>query len=150
MILPVVVAFGLLGLVLAAWEWARVVASAYEYFCRVLGVPQERAPKARSPRWFSARPLLGRASTWLSRFRRRRSSVRKAPPPPSNPPSHDTSPPVVDFGRSDYKLVALPVAVALDPDFDSFLGGVEAAVASGGILLIAVVVVMAIRRLVSF
>jgi hypothetical protein len=41
-------------------------------------------------------------------------------------------------------------AEALQPDFDAFFGGLEAAVATGGVLLIAVVVVMAIRRFVSF
>jgi hypothetical protein len=42
-----------------------------------------------------------------------------------------------------------PFASALQPDFDAFFGGLQAAVAAGGVLLIAVVVVMAIRRLVS-
>jgi len=41
-------------------------------------------------------------------------------------------------------------AIALEPDFDSFFGGIEAAVAAGGIAVIAVVVVLAIRRFVSF
>lgn len=41
-------------------------------------------------------------------------------------------------------------ASALQPDFDAFFGGLEAAVAAGGVLLVAVVVVMAIRRFVSF
>lgn len=44
----------------------------------------------------------------------------------------------------------IPLAEALQPDFDAFFGGMEVAVATGGVLLIAVVVVMAIRRFVSF
>lgn len=210
-ILAVVVAVGLLGLVLAAWEWARVVASAYEYFARVLGVPQARAPKARLPRLFWGRPLLGRATfSAVKRLRLRRSSVRKAPAPTSNSASRDPSPPGSDSESRSGLVVALILAVvclagpaalpthaladgpytaecealleeedeitggrenpewalflaecehhlveinepgaARPPDFDSFLGGVEAAVAAGGILLIAVVVSMAIRRLVS-
>ena len=44
----------------------------------------------------------------------------------------------------------IPLAAALQPDFDAFFGGLEAAVAAGGVLLIACVVVLAIRRFVSF
>lgn len=36
------------------------------------------------------------------------------------------------------------------PDFASFFGGLEAAVATGGVLLIACVVVLAVRRLTAF
>jgi len=150
MILYFVVGFGLVGLLIAAWEWARIVASAYEVFCRWLGVPQDRAPQARSARWSFPRPLLGRGSRLsVKGLRRRKAKVRKDPAPPPNPPSHDLSPPVVDFGRRNYPAVAL-FAVALEPDFDSFFGGIEAAVAAGGIAVIAVVVVLAIRRFVSF
>jgi hypothetical protein len=41
-------------------------------------------------------------------------------------------------------------ATALEPDFESFFGGLEAAVAAGGIFVIALVVVLAVRRLTSF
>lgn len=41
------------------------------------------------------------------------------------------------------------LAVALQPDFDAFFGGMEAAVAAGAVLLTACVVVLAIRRLTS-
>jgi len=44
---------------------------------------------------------------------------------------------------------AVPFAAALDPDFDAFFGGLEAAVLAGGIVVIALVVVLAVRRLTS-
>lgn len=43
----------------------------------------------------------------------------------------------------------IPAGVALQPDFDAFFGGMEAAVVAGGIVVIALVVVLAIRRLTS-
>lgn len=43
----------------------------------------------------------------------------------------------------------LPFGVALQPDFEAFFGGFEAAVVAGGVVLVAVVVVTAIRRMVQ-
>jgi hypothetical protein len=47
-------------------------------------------------------------------------------------------------------LAFVPIGVAMQPDFDAFFGGLEAAVAAGGVLVIALVVVLAVRRLTSF
>lgn len=44
----------------------------------------------------------------------------------------------------------IPVASALQPDFEAFFEGLQVAIATGGILLIAIVVVMTVRRMVSF
>ena len=41
------------------------------------------------------------------------------------------------------------LAVAVQPDFDAFFGGLEVAVAAGAVLLTACVVVLAIRRLTA-
>jgi hypothetical protein len=43
----------------------------------------------------------------------------------------------------------IPLATALEPDFTAFFGGLEAAIFAGGILVIALVVVLAVRRLTS-
>jgi hypothetical protein len=42
------------------------------------------------------------------------------------------------------------LATALQPDFEAFFGGMEAAILGGGICVIAVVVVMTVRRFTSF
>lgn len=42
------------------------------------------------------------------------------------------------------------VATALQPDFDAFFGGLEVAIAAGGVLVIALVVVLAVRRFIAF
>lgn len=47
-------------------------------------------------------------------------------------------------------LAGLPIAAAAEPDLDAFLEGLEVAVMSGGVLLIAVVVVLTIRRFTNF
>lgn len=43
--------------------------------------------------------------------------------------------------------LGIPFAVALEPDFEAFFGGMEAAVATGGVLVIVLVVVTAVKRI---
>jgi hypothetical protein len=61
-----------------------------------------------------------------------------------------SSPPPACFSSGLVPLAVVPFATALEPDFESFFGGMEAAVAAGGIAVIALVVVLAVRKLTSF
>ena len=54
----------------------------------------------------------------------------------------------VHFARRNYHGLGV-LAVALQPDFASFFQGLEAALLVGGVLVIALVVVMAIRRFLA-
>lgn len=45
---------------------------------------------------------------------------------------------------------ALPFAVALDPDTSAFFGGLQAAITAGAIVVIALVVVHAVKRFTNF
>lgn len=76
-------------------------------------------------------------------------AVKAAPPSGEHPPPQPAKRGAgVETGR--YGLVPLPLAVALQPDFDAFFGGLEVAVVSGFVLVVALVVVQAVKRLVSF
>jgi hypothetical protein len=166
------------AVLLAAWEWGRFCARCYLSLARWASSLDKRAAKPRSARSFLRSPLLGdRSSSSVEGSRGpehpRPDQPPSSPEPPLSSPltagstreldsrgeASDGSsvydqPPRVDFGRRDYHgiglLAAVPVGTALQPDFDAFFGGLEAAVATGGVLVIAVVVVMTIRRFVSF
>ena len=170
--IPAVLACLVAAAILAAVEWGRFCACSYLSVLRWLSSLDHRAAKPRDAQWLSRSPLLGDRSTpavepsrgpAASRPDSRPSSLES--PHSSPPPARRTAdpesagsepfrdPPHVDFARRDYHvaaLAALPLGAALQPDFDAFFGGLEAAVAAGGVLLIACVVVLAIRRFVSF
>ena len=46
-------------------------------------------------------------------------------------------------------MTPILLAVAEAPDFESFFGGLEAAVEAGGVLLIVLVVVISIKKMLS-
>lgn len=151
-------------LVLAAYEWTRIVVSAYHLGMRHLW-PQGARPHTS--------PIAGAGGTCHPKGAKR--------PPQGVDQSRngrygylehaclhgcdglcvwcgctedDEDLADVQFPRNDFKLesalAAVPLGTALQPDFDAFFGGLEAAVAAGGVLLIAVVVVMTVRRFTSF
>ncbi len=122
------------ALVLAAFEWVRVVVGAFRWAEALF-----KAHGAPSP---DSQPIADPGSGGHPQGAQR---------PPTKegvdgrggigyPARHY----LLDVGS----FVAL--GVALDPDFESFFGGFATAVAAGGVLLIAVVVVMAVRRFTSF
>jgi hypothetical protein len=47
-------------------------------------------------------------------------------------------------------MTPLVAQTTVEPDVDAFMGGLEVAVTAGAVVLIALVVVLAIRRIVSF
>lgn len=103
-----------------------------------------RAAKPRSARSFFQRPLLGRWSS--SAVRRLRSLASHGPDAvlPRPDPSSQRSLP-----RKRYPALGaggVPFAAAMQPDFDAFFGGLQAAVVAGFVLLIAVVVTAAVKR----
>jgi hypothetical protein len=101
---------------------------------------------ARSARCFFQRPLLGRWSASSVETSRGPSTiVRDAKPSSLGSPSLIT--PTCPLYAALDAAGVLIFAVAKAPDFDSFFGGLEAAIASGGVLLTALVVVVAIKKL---
>jgi hypothetical protein len=131
----VVVAFAVL-LCFLAWQWVRIVLGVFRWLSAASG---QGAPSPDS------RPIAGLGSGSHPKGAKR-------PPEGVDDPGevgYYNRPPRVSFRRSDAPAFLL-FGVALKPDFDSFFGGLEAAVAAGGVVLVAVVVVMTVRRFTSF
>ena len=101
---------------------------------------------ARYARLFFQRPFLGRWSS--SAVEAQLGPTRMVRDRHASCPSTAPliTPTCMQYAALDAAGVGL-LAAAKAPDFDSFFGGLEAAVASGGILLIALVVVVAIKKL---
>lgn len=103
---------------------------------------------ARSAQSFLLRPLLGRwSSTAVKSARGPLALVRDVRR--SSPGSLSLITPTCPLYAALDAAGVLSIAVAKAPDFDSFFGGLEAAVASGGVLLTALVVVVGIKKLFS-
>jgi hypothetical protein len=137
-VIPAVLACLLAAVVLAALEWGRFCARCY---VALAGWMRSVGPAPHT------RDRAGDGGVGQD--------AKHRPPEGVDGPRSGgyVQPPAVDFARRDYHLFALaavPFGTALQPDFDAFFGGLEAAVAAGGVLLIACVVVVAIRRFVSF
>lgn len=125
------------AVLLAAWEFVALLESACQWLL-------ERSAKADRD---SSRPAPPREG---ARGVARAQSQDGDGSSPTDSLS-SSSLPAVDFGRRNCHAAALPgVAVAVQPDFDAFFGGLEAAVIAGGSLFIAAVVVLAVRRFTSF
>ncbi len=106
-------------LVLAAWQWLRIVFAVYRWSCEQLGASPNTRPKDS------------------------RRSVSQGPQ--GRPPEG------VDERVAGVYVLTVPLLAAAEaPDFDAFFGGLEAALAAGGVLVICLVVVLAVRRLTSF
>lgn len=103
-----------------------------------------RAPKARAAQSLFQRPLLGRWSS--SAVRRLRALAGHGPDavlPRSERSSHRRPP------RTQYPALGaggVPLAAAMQPDFDSFFGGLQAVIDAAGIALIAVGMVAIARK----
>lgn len=155
---------------LAAWQWVRVVVGAFRWAASVFFPPASCAACEDSG-WLRAvgDPEGDRVDAWYPcRFC---ASGHGAPSPDNRPkagpgsgshPEGAQRPPTqegvdgrggVGYPARHYLLDLgsfVAFGAALAPDFESFFGGFATAVAAGGVLLIAVVVVMAVRRLTSF
>ena len=137
----VIVLYAVVLLCLLAAEWVRILVSVYQFFSEQLALASCDSSRPSSP------PGEGDLD-WPP-------STRPHAEPSSAGALLSSPPPARCAARSeDPKILAVVspavLAVAQQPDFDAFFGGLEAVISGGGIAVIAVVVVMTIRRLTSF
>jgi hypothetical protein len=125
-------------LVIAAVEWVRLVLFGYRWVVAVLASASPGAGAPSPDRQHITGPGSG-------------SHPEGAQRPPTQE-GVDGRGGVGYPARHYFSAGFVPVVfgVAMEPDFESFFGGFATAVAAGGVLLIAVVVVIAVRRFTSF
>jgi len=132
-----------LGLLAAlAWWWVSLLVSVYQWFLsqpafRRLGVRPCCSPSGEEGHEISDPEQPNRQP-----------SSRGTPL--SSPLTARCTPDLESGGSALFAFSGLVRGTAMDPDFDAFFGGLEAAVAAGGVVVIALVVVLAVRRLTSF